>query len=78
MSGSTRSAKSTVSEWNASTTTRKGSLYSPSSPRAVSISRTPAVFMLEFQAMLAMNSSSVSMGYGSPATALLITMCIMP
>ncbi len=42
------------------------------------MSRTSAVFMLEFHAMLAMNSSSVSMRYGSPLAALLITMCITP
>ena len=34
--------------------------------------------MLEFQAMLAMNSSSVSIGYGSPRQALPITLCIRP
>ena len=42
------------------------------------MSRTSAVFMLEFHAMLAMNSSSVSIGYGSRFTALVITMCINP
>ena len=51
---------------------------SPSSFCAHSMSRVPAVFIAEFHAMLAMNSSSVSIGYGSPATALAITMCIRP
>jgi hypothetical protein len=37
-----------------------------------------AVFIDEFHAMFAMNSISVSIGYGSPSTALRITMCIMP
>ena len=45
---------------------------------AHSMSRVPPVFIAEFHAMLAMNSSSVSIGYGSPATALAITMCIRP
>ena len=34
--------------------------------------------MLEFQPMFAMNRISVSIVYGSPFTALLMTMCIMP
>ena len=43
-----------------------------------SISRTSDVFIDEFHAMLAMNRSSVSMGYGSWFAALVITMCIRP
>ena len=34
--------------------------------------------MVEFQAMLAMNSSKVSIGYGSRFAALVMTMCIRP
>ncbi len=34
--------------------------------------------MAEFQAMLAMYMNSTSIGYGSPAWAFEITMCIMP
>ena len=61
MSGSTRSAKATVSLLKASHTTRKGIMYSPCSSLRLSISRTAIVFMLLFQAMLAMKISSVSM-----------------
>ena len=43
-----------------------------------SISRTAIVFMVLFQAMLAMKISSVSMRYGSPLTALVMTLCISP
>ena len=78
MSGNTRSANATVSDANASQTTTNGILYAPSSFCAHSMSRVPPVFIAEFHAMFAMNSSSVSIGYGSPATALAITMCIMP
>ena len=78
MSGSTRSAKATVSLWNASQTTRNGILNSPSSSLAFSISRTAMVFMVEFQAMLAMKIMSVSSRYGSPRVALVITVCIRP
>ena len=38
----------------------------------------PAVFIDEFQPMLAMYRNSRSTGYGSPAQALRITMCIRP
>ena len=47
-------------------------------PCAFSISRTAMVFMVEFQAMLAMKISSVSSRYGSPRVALVITVCIRP
>ena len=77
MSGSTRSAKATISDWNASQTIRKGILYSSPS-FALSISRTVDVFIVEFHAMLAMKIINVSMRYGSPLTALVITLCIMP
>ena len=43
-----------------------------------SIWRTSAVFIVEFHAMLAMKISSVSIGYGSPRQALVMTLCIMP
>ena len=43
-----------------------------------SILRTSAVFMVEFHAMLAMKISSVSMRYGSPRQALVMTLCISP
>ena len=78
MSGSTRSAKATVSLWKASQTTRKGIRNSPSSSFAFSISRTAMVFMVEFQAMLAMKIISVSSRYGSPRLAWVMTVCIRP
>ena len=78
MSGRTRSAKFTVSEWNASTTTRNGILYSPDASFARSMSCTDPVFMVEFQAMLAMKRTSVSIGYGSAFAAFAMTMCIAP
>jgi hypothetical protein len=40
--------------------------------------RTSAVFIVEFHAMLAMKISSVSMRYGSPRQALVMTLCISP
>ena len=78
MSGSTRSAKATISDWNASHTTRNGSWYSPVASFALSISRTAMVFMVEFHAMFAMKISSVSRRYGSPLIALVMTLCISP
>ncbi|CAA2109012.1 hypothetical protein VVAX_05282 [Variovorax paradoxus] len=53
-------------------------MCSPFSSLRLSISRTPMVFMLEFHAMLAMKISSVSMRYGSPLAALVITLCMSP
>ena len=53
-------------------------MYSPPSSLRLSISRTAMVFIELFQAMLAMKISSVSSRYGSPLTALVITLCIMP
>ena len=53
-------------------------MYSPASSFRFSISRTAIVFMLLFHAMLAMKISSVSMRYGSPLTAFVITLCISP
>ena len=61
MSGSTRSANAVVSDSKASQTTRNGILYSPFSSLSFSMRRASLVFMLEFHAMFAMNSSSVSM-----------------
>ena len=72
------SAKAMVSDWKVSQTTMNGILYSPSSFLSTSISRTRPVFIDEFQAMLAMNSISVSIGYGSPRQALVIALCIRP
>ena len=52
----------------------RGIAYSPvAGSRAHSISRVRVVFMAEFQPMFAMNRNSVSMRYGSPATAFAIT-----
>ena len=74
-----RSANAVVSDSNASQTTRNGILYSPSLVACRSASlRTADVFMVEFHAMLAMNRSSVSIGYGSPRQALVMTLCIRP
>jgi hypothetical protein len=57
----------------------RGMRYSPvAGSRAVSISIVPETFMAEFQAMLAMYRNSVSIGYGSPRYALVITRCISP
>ena len=78
MSGRTRSAKATVSLWNASQTTRNGISCSPSAFLRFSISRTATVFMVEFHAMFDMKISSVSSRYGSPRVALVITVCIRP
>ena len=39
---------------------------------------SPAMFIDEFQPMLAMYMNSTSIGYGSPRAALVITMCIRP
>ena len=82
MSGSTRSAKAVISDWNASQTTRNGILYSPASGpsacRSFNIRRTSTVFIVEFHAMLAMKISNVSIGYGSPRQALVMTLCIIP
>ena len=61
VSGSTKSAKATVSLWKASQTTTKGIMNSPCSSLRLSISRIAMVFMVLFQAILAMNMSSVSM-----------------
>ena len=55
-----------------------GSVTRRRRPCAFSISRTAIVFMVEFQAMLAMKISSVSSRYGSPRVALVITVCIRP
>ena len=78
VSGSTRSAKAVVSDWNASQTTRNGILYSPSSRLSFSILRISDVFIVEFHAMFAMKSSSVSIGYGSPRHAFVMTLCMSP
>ena len=82
VSGSTRSANAVISDWKASQTTRNGILYSPASfPSAClsfSMRRTSDVFIVEFHAMLAMKIISVSIGYGSPRHALVITLCIIP
>ena len=56
----------------------KGIRYSPSSRLSVSMRRASLVFIDEFHAMFAMNSISVSIGYGSPRQALVMTLCIMP
>ena len=78
MSGNTRSANAVISDWKASQTIRNGILYSPFASRSLSILRTSTVFIDEFHAMLAMKIISVSMPYGSPRQALVITLCIMP
>ena len=52
--------------------------YSPLSSLSVSQRMVSAVFIAEFQLMLAMNRNSMSIVYGSPAQALRITVCIMP
>ena len=57
----------------------RGIRYSPLvASFAVSIAIVPAVFMAEFQAMLVMYMNSVSIGYGSPLWAFVITRCSMP
>ena len=57
----------------------RGMRYSPlPGSRSVNHCSVCVVCIAEFQAMLAMNSSSVSIGYGSPAQALRITVCSMP
>ncbi len=56
----------------------KGILYSPFSSLSLSILRTSTVFIVEFHAMLAMKISSVSILYGSPRQALVMTLCIRP
>jgi len=53
-------------------------LYSPSARLSFSILRTSDVFIVEFQAMLAMKIISVSIGYGSPRHAFVMTLCISP
>src|SRR5215469_7230537 len=55
-----------------------GILYSPFSCLSASILRTSTVFIDEFHAMLAMKISRVSMGYGSPRHAFVMTLCIRP
>jgi hypothetical protein len=56
-----------------------GILYSPvSGSVSVSILMVSVVFIDEFQLMFAMNINRTSIGYGSPAQALRMTMCIMP
>ena len=58
---------------------KRGIRYSPvAGSRSVSMAAVSAVFMAEFQAMFAMYMKRVSMGYGSPAQALRITVCIIP
>ena len=79
MSGRIRSAKAVISDWKASQTTMKGILYSPLAlSLSLSILRTSTVFMVEFQAMLAMKIISVSILYGSPRQALVMALCIRP
>ena len=57
----------------------RGMRYSPlEGCFAVSIRVVPAVFMAEFQAMFVMYMKSVSIGYGSPLWAFVITRCSMP
>ena len=57
----------------------RGMRYSPvASSTSVSRRIVSRVAIAEFHAMFAMNISSVSMRYGSPATALRITVCSMP
>src|ERR1700730_7772539 len=57
----------------------RGMRYSPvAGSLSVSIRIVSAVFIAEFQAMLAMYMKSVSMEYGSPFHALAMTMCIRP
>ena len=55
-----------------------GILYAPLASLSVSMRIVSPVFIDEFQLMFAMNISSVSILYGSPAHALRITVCIMP
>ena len=78
MSGRIRSANAVISDWNASHTTMNGILYSPFSCLSSSILRTSTVFIDEFHAMFAMKIISVSMGYGSPRHAFVMTLCITP
>ena len=55
-----------------------GMRYSPASSLSVSQRMVSAVFMAEFQLMLAMNRKSTSIGAGSAAQALRMTVCSMP
>ncbi len=55
-----------------------GMRYSPSAPLSVSHCMVCAVFIAEFQLMLAMNRNNRSTGFGSAAQALRITVCSMP
>ena len=73
-----RSAKAVISDWKASQTAMKGMRYSPLSSLSLSMRRTSSTFMVEFHAMLAMKMRSVSIGYGSPRQALVMTLCIIP
>ena len=52
--------------------------YSPLASLSVSHCWVSAVFMAEFQLMLAMNRNSTSTGFGSAAQALRMTVCSMP
>ena len=52
--------------------------YAPASSLSVSQRIVCAVFIAEFQLMLAMNISRVSIRCGSPAHALRMTVCIIP
>ena len=56
-----------ISDWNASHTTRNGILYSPSLALVVEHLADLDVFIVEFQAMLAMKIISVSIGTGRRA-----------
>ena len=78
MSGKIKSANAVISDSNASHTMMKGILYSPVSSLSFSMLRVSPVFIAEFHAILAMKINSVSMRYGSPRHALVMTLCIMP
>ncbi len=57
----------------------RGMRYSPvAGSLSASIRIVSALFIAEFQAMLAIYIKSVSIGYGSPFHALVMTICIMP
>ena len=56
----------------------RGMRYSPAASLSVSQCMVSRVFIAEFQLMLAMNISRVSILYGSPACALRMTVCIIP
>ncbi len=55
-----------------------GMRYSPLASLSVSQCMVWPVFIAEFQLMLAMNRNSTSIGAGSCAQALRITVCSMP